>query len=62
MQIQRSGQDLIVVIPPEVVTHEGLHEGDEVTIIKTADRHTFEQELETVLQEHAATFDYLKDK
>ncbi len=60
LQIQRSGADLIVVIPPDIASQEHLQEGDEVAIIKTVDRATFEQALDTVLQEHAATFEYLK--
>lgn len=62
VQIQRSGADLIVIIPPDIASQEHLQEGDQVAIIKTADRPTFEQALETVLQEHATTFEFLKDK
>ena len=62
LQVQRSGDDLIVVIPPDIANQEHLHEGDEVALIKAANRATFEQALDAVLQEHATTFEYLKDK
>lgn len=62
LHIQRSGDDLIVVIPPDLASQEHLHEGDEVALIKATNRSTFEQALEAVLQEHATTFEYLKDR
>ncbi len=62
LQIQRSGNDLIVVIPPDIASQEHLQEGDEVAIVKAADRTAFEQALDAVLQDHATTFEYLKDK
>ena len=46
----------------EVVEQQQLHEGDEVVVIKPADRTAFERALREVLHEHAATFEYLKDK
>lgn len=62
MQVQRQGKDLVIIIPPEVVEQQQLHEGDEVVVIKPADRTAFERALREVLHEHAATFEYLKDK
>ncbi len=62
MQIQRKGQDLVIVLPPEVAQKQHLHEGDEVLVLKTADRKSFEETLEQVLRDYAGTFEYLKDK
>jgi antitoxin component of MazEF toxin-antitoxin module len=62
MQIQRKGQDLVIVLPPEVAQEHQLHEGDEVLVLKTADRKSFEETLEQVLHDYAGTFEYLKDK
>ncbi len=61
MQIQRIGQDLVIVLSPDVVQRQGLQEGDEV-VVKNTDQTTFEEALEDVLHEHAATVEYLKDK
>lgn len=62
MQIQRRGEDLIIVLPPDVIEQQRLHEGDEVVVMRRADRTAFEQALQEVLRDHAATFEYLKDK
>jgi antitoxin component of MazEF toxin-antitoxin module len=48
--------------PPEIVEQQGLQEGDEVVVMKSTDRTIFEQALREVLRDHAATFEYLKDK
>ncbi|HEY7833395.1 MAG TPA: hypothetical protein VIG30_07485 [Ktedonobacterales bacterium] len=62
MQVQRQGEDLVVVLPPEVIEQQQLREGDEVVVMKPADRTAFEQALQQVLCDHASTFEYLKDK
>jgi antitoxin component of MazEF toxin-antitoxin module len=62
LQIQRHGQDLVIVLPPEVAQEQQLHEGDEVLVLKTADRKSFEETLEQVLHDYEGTFEYLKDK
>jgi antitoxin component of MazEF toxin-antitoxin module len=61
MQVQRQGEDLVVVLPPEVIEQQQLREGDEVVVMKPADRTAFEQALQQVLCDHASTFEYLKD-
>jgi antitoxin component of MazEF toxin-antitoxin module len=62
MQVQRQGEDLVVVLPPEVIEQQQLREGDEVVVMKPADRTAFEQALQQVLRDHASTFEHLKDK
>jgi len=62
MQVQRIGQDLVIVLPPTIIQQQGLHEGDEVVVMKTTERATFEQALQQVLHDHAGTFEFLKDK
>jgi antitoxin component of MazEF toxin-antitoxin module len=62
MQIQRMGQDLVIVLSPDIVQQQGLQEGDEVVVLKSTDRATFDQALQQVLHDHAATFEYLQDK
>ncbi len=62
MQVQRVGQNLVIVLPPDIVQQQGLQEGDEVVVMKTAERTTFEQALQQVLRDHAGTFEFLEDK
>ena len=60
--VERRGDDLIIVLPSEVAERQRLREGDEVLVLRAAERATFEQALEAVLRDHAGTFEYLKDK
>jgi antitoxin component of MazEF toxin-antitoxin module len=62
MHVQRIGQNLVIVLPTEVIQEQGLQEGDEVVVMKSADRTTFEEALQVVLHDYAGTFEYLKDK
>ena len=62
MQVQRIGQDLVIVLPADVVQQQQIHEGDEVVVMKSTASTIFEQTVKQVLQDHAATFEYLKDK
>ncbi|MBA3826094.1 MAG: AbrB/MazE/SpoVT family DNA-binding domain-containing protein [Ktedonobacterales bacterium] len=62
MQVQCIGQNLVIVLSPDVVQEQGLQEGDEVVVMKSPDRPAFDQALQHVLHDHAATFEFLKDK
>jgi antitoxin component of MazEF toxin-antitoxin module len=59
MQVQRVGQDLVVVLPPDIAQHQGLQEGDEVVVMKVSERTAFERALQQVLRDHAGTFEFL---
>ena len=62
MHVQKIGQELVIVLPSDIIQQQQLQEGDEVVVMKTTDRMSFEQALQQVLQDYAETFEYLKDK
>ena len=62
LHVQRQGEDFVIVLPAAIAEQQQLREGDEVVVLRAAERSAFEQALQAVLRDHAGTFDYLRDK